>query len=135
VNRVDFTRAILVGAVFESSTLNTADFTGADLRGADLRDAQLNGVIFTGATCPDGTTAGGDGCAAHLTPLATAAGSAPPAETTQQACGTVFVNGAGSDVEVDSAERILVNGAHASVTYHGTSKVLVNGAGATAHQA
>jgi hypothetical protein len=50
-------------------------------------------------------------------------------------CGTVFVNGAGSDVEVDSAERILVNGAHATVTYHGTSKVLVDGADATAHQA
>jgi DUF3060 family protein/pentapeptide repeat protein len=50
-------------------------------------------------------------------------------------CDLVIVNGAGSDVEVDSANRILVNGANAKVTYHGTSHVFVNGSGASAHRA
>jgi uncharacterized protein YjbI with pentapeptide repeats len=50
-------------------------------------------------------------------------------------CDLVTVNGAGSHVEIDAANRIIINGAKAAVTYHGTAQVLVNGAGATAHRA
>lgn len=50
-------------------------------------------------------------------------------------CDDVLVNGAGSSVEVDAANRILVNGARAHVTYHGNPQVAVTGAGASADPA
>lgn len=50
-------------------------------------------------------------------------------------CDLVVVNGARSQVEIDSANRIVVNGAKAEVTYRGTPTVVVNGAGANARPA
>lgn len=59
---VDFTQADLRDARLVNADLSSADLTGSDLRGADLTGASLEGTTVTGvqwsgATCPDGSTA------------------------------------------------------------------------------
>jgi Pentapeptide repeats (8 copies) len=68
------TNANLTGASLAGAFLSVTDFAKADLRGADLfgdnvHDADLSGDTWTGATCPDGTSASSHGgsCASALT--------------------------------------------------------------------
>ena len=72
LTEADFHGAILVGATFPGATLTRPSFVDADLRGADLRQATLTAPDWTGATCPDGTTAAGTTatCDGHLNPKA-----------------------------------------------------------------
>jgi uncharacterized protein YjbI with pentapeptide repeats len=56
-----FTGANLSGTNLAGSFLTTSDFTKADLRGADLFGVYLNTDTWTGATCPDGTSASSHG--------------------------------------------------------------------------
>jgi len=85
--------ADLRGAVLADANLTGANLRSVDLRGADLRNAnltgtdlsgaligddtseeaytQIEGVVWTGATCPDGSLAPTEGCAAHLIPIET----------------------------------------------------------------
>jgi len=77
------TDANLVGANLRSVDLRGAKLAGANLSGADLTGAligteanlnattDLSGVTWTGAICPDETSAGEDGCEAHLISLET----------------------------------------------------------------
>ena len=74
----------LSGANLRSVDLRGAHLAGADLSGADLTGAligtednlnaetDLTDVTWTGAICPDGTSAGAAGCEAHLFSLETA---------------------------------------------------------------
>jgi hypothetical protein len=50
----DLSNANLAGANLSGVDLRGANLTGANLRGASLKEAKLDGVIWTGATCPDG---------------------------------------------------------------------------------
>ena len=54
-----FTGTNFSGADLAGSLLSTADFTRADFSGADLFGAELDTDTWTGATCPDGTSAAG----------------------------------------------------------------------------
>jgi uncharacterized protein YjbI with pentapeptide repeats len=60
-NWTTFTGANLSGTDLAGSFLTASDFTKADLRGADLFGADLNTDTWTGATCPDGTSASSHG--------------------------------------------------------------------------
>ena len=76
--------ANLAGANLRSVDLRGAHLEGADLSGADLTGAligteadlnaetDLTDVVWTGAICPDGTSAPEAGCEAHLLSLETA---------------------------------------------------------------
>lgn len=63
-----FTGANLSGTDLAGSFLWSSDFTKANLDGADLFGAGLNSDTWTGATCPDGTSASSHGgsCAGAL---------------------------------------------------------------------
>ena len=65
--------AFMVSADLEGANLEGSNLTGArldysDLKGAKLQGANLKGVRWTGATCPDGTSAKSDGgsCTGHI---------------------------------------------------------------------
>ncbi len=60
---VDLRNVDLTGAI-----LDEADLTGADLEGAILYDASLTDVIWSGTTCPDGTSSddAAGSCENHL---------------------------------------------------------------------
>lgn len=63
-----FTGANLSGTDLAGAFLWTSDFTNAGLGGADLFGASLNSDTWTGAACPDGTSASSHGgtCAGAL---------------------------------------------------------------------
>jgi uncharacterized protein YjbI with pentapeptide repeats len=69
----DLTGANLTGANLTGANLTGANLTGANLTGADLgppklESATVAGVVWTGATCPDGSRSDANGgtCAGHL---------------------------------------------------------------------
>jgi hypothetical protein len=53
----DLMSADLDQADLQDANLSDADFTNANLAGADLFAADLSAVTWTGATCPDGSSA------------------------------------------------------------------------------
>jgi hypothetical protein len=71
----DLRNAKLTGAFLRDADLRNAKLDGADLTGADLTGAKLEGaslvrVIWSGTTCPDGSSSDANGrtCAGHLNP-------------------------------------------------------------------
>lgn len=65
----DFGGANLRNASFVLADLTNVDFTGADLDGSFMNGASsLTGIMWTNATCPDGTLASSHGqtCIGHL---------------------------------------------------------------------
>jgi hypothetical protein len=53
----DLTSADLAAANLQGANLSNANFTNANLAGADLFAAELSTVTWTGATCPDASSA------------------------------------------------------------------------------
>jgi MBG domain (YGX type)/Pentapeptide repeats (8 copies)/Fibronectin type III domain/Bacterial Ig domain len=66
----DLSNANLAYASLKGANLAGATLTNVDLTGADLTGANLTGVVWSNATCPDGSNSTNDGgtCIGHLGP-------------------------------------------------------------------
>ena len=64
----NLTGANLKNANLKNANLTNANLTNANLKGANMTGATLAGIIWSNATCPDGTNSTGDGgtCIGHL---------------------------------------------------------------------
>lgn len=66
--RADLSGKDLTRVDFGTANITGANLSGANLTGAKLGKATIKGVVWTGATCPDGTKVEGnlDTCEGHL---------------------------------------------------------------------
>jgi uncharacterized protein YjbI with pentapeptide repeats len=84
LGNADLTNATLIGADLSYADLTDVNFTDANLTGANLLSVVSSGVVWSGATCPDGSSSDVhvDGC---LSGLDTTAPTAAPVVTSGQA--------------------------------------------------
>jgi hypothetical protein len=61
LQNADLAGADLAAADLTGANLQNADLAGADLTGAIAKGANLNGALWSGTTCPDGTSSDADG--------------------------------------------------------------------------